>query len=277
MTPLTEIIRQNLTRFAQQAQQDNITLTFQQAESEQDLPMDSEAISHDINIMLSHLLSLTPENGKIELCVTRDNSNKRILSITNLGINLHAYTGILKQIVLPGRVLKNGPDSTRFEILLDTESTDLLNSMNDSKHHEHNLYLEIQNRLKSRFNGTPNSLDALKVNPVEAAFLARVNRIIQDNLSNVQFDVNRLAELMNMSRTQLFRRLKPIIQQSASGHIRSIRLQKAKELLETTEHRVSEVAFLTGFENLSHFTKVFVNEFGIKPSAFSKFKPTGQE
>ena len=145
---------------------------------------------------------------------------------------------------------------------------------------ENNFYLEIQHRLRSHFNRTENLLDALKSNPVEAAFLTRVNRVINDNLSNVQFDVNRLAELLNMSRTQLFRKLKPIIRQSASGYIRSLRLQKAKEMLETTEYRISEVAYMTGFETPSNFTKVFVKTFGMKPSAISRYKPTetnGQE
>ena len=83
-----------------------------------------------------------------------------------------------------------------------------------------------------------------------------------------------------MSRTQLFRKLKPIIRQSASGYIRSLRLQKAKEMLETTEYRISEVAYMTGFETPSNFTKVFVKTFGMKPSAISRYKPTetnGQE
>jgi transcriptional regulator GlxA family with amidase domain len=167
----------------------------------------------------------------------------------------------------------NGPNSTRFEIHLGKSLNGSVVETSPQKNtSENNFYLEIQHRLRSHFNKTENLLEGLKGNPVETAFLMRVNRVINENLSNVQFDVNRLAELLNMSRTQLFRRLKPIIRQSASGYIRSLRLQKAKELLETTEHRVSEVAYLTGFETPSNFTKVFVKTFGMKPSAISRYK-----
>jgi AraC-like DNA-binding protein len=197
-----------------------------------------------------------------------------ILTISNTGIDLHAFTGVLKGLLLPTQIFKNGPNATRFEVLLGQALNGSVAEPSQQKNKsENNFYLEIQYRLRSHFNKTENLLDGLKGNPIEAAFLTRVNGVINENLANVQFDVNRLAELMNMSRTQLFRRLKPIIRQSASGYIRSLRLQRAKQLLETTEHRVSEVAYLTGFETPSNFTKVFVKTFGMKPSAISRYKP----
>ncbi|NJN42917.1 MAG: helix-turn-helix transcriptional regulator [Flammeovirgaceae bacterium] len=75
-----------------------------------------------------------------------------------------------------------------------------------------------------------------------------------------------------MSRTQLFRRLKPIIRQSPGSYIRTLKLQKAKELFETTDLRISEVAYQTGFETASHFTKVFTKQYGVKPSLFCRKK-----
>jgi transcriptional regulator GlxA family with amidase domain len=75
---------------------------------------------------------------------------------------------------------------------------------------------------------------------------------------------------MNMSRTQLFRRLKPLIQQPPAKYIKSIRLQKAKELLETTDITVGDAAFKTGFQTQSHFTKAFVDSFGFRPSAIKR-------
>ena len=103
-----------------------------------------------------------------------------------------------------------------------------------------------------------------------AAFLAKVNELILKNLDNPQFDANHLAEAMNMSRTQLFRRLKPVIKKSTAAYIRIIRLKKAKELLETTDLRVGEVAFKTGFETASHFSKVFNSQYGFNPSMVGK-------
>ncbi len=100
----------------------------------------------------------------------------------------------------------------------------------------------------------------------EGEFLKRVNAIIQSNLDRENFDTATLAKAMATSRIQLYRRLKKIIGFAPSQYIRYIRLHKAKELLENCDLTVSEVAFRTGFINLSHFSKVFRKEFGFNPS-----------
>ncbi|MBX2956971.1 MAG: helix-turn-helix domain-containing protein [Cyclobacteriaceae bacterium] len=273
MTRLAELIQQTLQQFSTQAEQDNIALTFQTMEDNPAIQAGNDAISHDVALLLNHLISFTPEFGKINIALAQNENHDWILSVTNTGIDLHAYTGVLKGFRLPARIFENGPNATRFEIQLGKALNGAAVKTAPQKNiSDNNFYLEIQHRLRSHFNKTENLLEGLKGNPVEAAFLMRVNRVINENLSNVQFDVNHLAALLNMSRTQLFRRLKPIIRQSASGYIRSLRLQKAKEMLETTEHRVSEVAYLTGFETPSNFTKVFVKTYGMKPSAISRYK-----
>lgn len=273
MALLADLIQQTVQQFATQAQHDNIILTFQHPEGIPNISVENDAISHDVSFLLNHLISFTPEFGEINITFVLKEDHEWILSVSNIGIDLHAYTGVLKGFLLPTKVFENGPNATRYEIRLGKSlNGSVVESKPQRNTSENNFYLEIQQRLRSHFNKTENLLEGLKGNPVETAFLMRVNRIIHENMSNVQFDVNRLAELMNMSRTQLFRRLKPIIRQSASGYIRSLRLQKAKEMLETTEHRVSEVAYLTGFETPSNFTKVFVKTFGMKPSAISRYK-----
>jgi transcriptional regulator GlxA family with amidase domain len=83
------------------------------------------------------------------------------------------------------------------------------------------------------------------------------------------FDATALSREMAMSRAQLFRKLKPIISQPPASYIKAIRLQKAKELLETSDLTVSEVAYKTGFKTPSHFTKVFTEKFGLRPSVFA--------
>ena len=85
------------------------------------------------------------------------------------------------------------------------------------------------------------------------------------------FDTNRLSEEMHLSRAQLFRRLKPLIRQAPGSYIKTVRLEKAKELLETTDLRVGEVAFKTGFQTQSHFTRVFIQHYGVKPSLFCRY------
>jgi transcriptional regulator GlxA family with amidase domain len=71
-----------------------------------------------------------------------------------------------------------------------------------------------------------------------------------------------------LSRTQLFRRIKSLIKQAPAHYIKTIRLQRAKELLEATDCTVSEIAFKTGFQTISHLTKVFKKQYGTAPSVF---------
>jgi AraC-like DNA-binding protein len=109
-------------------------------------------------------------------------------------------------------------------------------------------------------------------NPKEAAFLKKVNALIVENIGNPQMDANYISRALHMSRTQLFGRLKPIIRQSPGNYIKALKLQKAKELFQTTDLRINEVAYRTGFESPSHFTKAFVRRFGVKPSLFCRNK-----
>jgi AraC-like DNA-binding protein len=75
---------------------------------------------------------------------------------------------------------------------------------------------------------------------------------------------------MNFSESQLYRKLKATSGKSTALFIRSIRLQKGKELVQTTDKTVSEVAYDVGFNDPSYFSRAFKEEFGQSPSAASK-------
>ena len=68
----------------------------------------------------------------------------------------------------------------------------------------------------------------------------------------------------------MYRKLKATSGKSTAVFIRSIRLQKAKELIQTTEKTISEVAYDVGFNDPSYFSRAFKEEFGLAPSAISK-------
>lgn len=100
----------------------------------------------------------------------------------------------------------------------------------------------------------------------EAAFLGRVRQILDENLENEHFDIAALCQAMLMSRMQLHRKLTALSGRPATLFIRSHRLGKAVELLETTGLSVSEIAFKTGFSNPAYFSRCFKEEFGKPPS-----------
>ena len=87
-----------------------------------------------------------------------------------------------------------------------------------------------------------------------------------ESLSDHQFDMDQLSKAAGMSRSQIFRKIKALTGQSPSVFIRHIRLQKAKELLQSTDMGVSEVAYEVGFSTPAYFSDAFLETFGARPS-----------
>ncbi len=101
-------------------------------------------------------------------------------------------------------------------------------------------------------------------------FLNKVIAIIHGNIENSDFNAISLAKELAISDSQLYRKLKAISNTSPSVFIRKIRLEKAKELLQTTDLTIAEIAYTTGFNDPSWFSRVFKEEFKISPKEFRK-------
>ena len=130
-----------------------------------------------------------------------------------------------------------------------------------------NLILIRQN-LRQKFSyALPDSNPSTPAEPsLDDAFLQKVNSVIEKNLANPAFDVEILAEPMNISAVQLRRKLKALTGQTAIEFVRNYRLEKAAALLKNKQGNVSEVAYWVGFESLPYFSKAFQERFGKKPS-----------
>ena len=100
----------------------------------------------------------------------------------------------------------------------------------------------------------------------ESSFLKLVQTTLETHLSDENFGIAELCELLNISRAQLHRKLKKLTGLSTSHYIRSLRLEIAKELLVTTNLNISEVAFKVGFSSATYFSKVFKSQYGHAPS-----------
>ncbi len=100
----------------------------------------------------------------------------------------------------------------------------------------------------------------------EDSFMKKVRENLETHLCEEEFGITELCRSMAMSRSQLYRKFSALTNTSIHQFIRKLRLIKAKELLLSTELNVSEVAYDTGFKNLSHFSRVYSEEFGVSPS-----------
>ena len=131
--------------------------------------------------------------------------------------------------------------------------------------------MEIRRKLQLRFQ-TPGLLTvtAKKEEEPEHEFLKKIRENLEANLDQEDYGIVHICRAIGMSRTQLHRKIKALTGQSTSYYLKKIRLHKAKELLETTDMNVSEVAFEVGFRYAQNFSTAYMEEFGIQPSKTSK-------
>jgi signal transduction histidine kinase/DNA-binding response OmpR family regulator/ligand-binding sensor domain-containing protein len=114
------------------------------------------------------------------------------------------------------------------------------------------------------------SPEDVKANPIDRQFLEKVFTLIKDHLEDQQFSVQKLADNMAMSVSQLNRKLNALINQSAGKLIRATKLDYAAKLLEKNAGNITEIAYRVGFSDVSSFTNSFKEKFGISPSEFLK-------
>ena len=100
----------------------------------------------------------------------------------------------------------------------------------------------------------------------EPLFLVHFKDVVEARLSDSDLSVDDLAAAMNLSRVQLYRKVKAISGSSPVELLRTARLNRGYQLLLTTGKNVSEVAYDVGFTAPSYFTKCFKDEFGVSPS-----------
>jgi AraC-like DNA-binding protein len=99
-------------------------------------------------------------------------------------------------------------------------------------------------------------------------FIVKLRQLLEDNLSESDFNVKKLSEDLNISTTHLYRKLKALTGLSPVEFIRVFKLQKACEMLSNTNYSIKEIGYGLGFNNLSYFVKCFREQFGVTPSSF---------
>ena len=98
--------------------------------------------------------------------------------------------------------------------------------------------------------------------------LAKIAKIIEENISDPDLNVNMLCEKSGIPNKQLYRLIKKYIGTAPLDYIRNVRLQKAAVLLSQHRFTVAEISYMVGFKTPSYFTKCFQSQFGVKPSQY---------
>jgi|SRR5690606_123314 len=99
-------------------------------------------------------------------------------------------------------------------------------------------------------------------------FLNKLNELIVANLTESNLDVDLLAELLNISRPTLYRKIKAISNLSPNDLINLARLKKAAELLLQGNYKMYEISDMVGYSSPTHFGRNFQKQFGMSPSEY---------
>ena len=129
--------------------------------------------------------------------------------------------------------------------------------------------LQSRQKLRALFNQS-NGFDTRLVttNPADKAFTEKLTALIDENMGNDDFDVEWLAAHMFLSRTQLYRKIKGLTNQTVHEFITTIRLRKAAELLLQGQLQVVEVAYAVGYADSTSFGRAFQKQYGVTPKKY---------
>lgn len=131
---------------------------------------------------------------------------------------------------------------------------------------QENLMRHYRNLFAAEGQGTKN----IALNPLNQQFLKSIYEMLQSNLDKPDFNVNELCEVLNMSRSLVYKKVKMLTGLSPVEYIRSLRMLEAAKLLRTRQYKIFEVMYMVGFSDVKYFRQCFTKEFGYSPSEFMK-------
>ena len=130
--------------------------------------------------------------------------------------------------------------------------------------------LEQRKRLKEKYSNDINLLTNPKnLSSSDEMFIKKASQIVESNLDKTNFSTELLAKELLVSRAKLYRKFVAIIGLAPGEFIRTIKLQKAAEMLTQKQLSVTQVAYEIGFSSPAQFTRAFSKQFNCLPSEYS--------
>ena len=104
----------------------------------------------------------------------------------------------------------------------------------------------------------------------DSAFMKDLYELMEREISNSELDVTGMTERLHMSRTKFYYKVKGLTGENPSVFFKRYKLNRAAQLLKERKYNISEIADMTGFSTLSHFSTSFKKQFGVTPSEYLK-------
>ena len=139
------------------------------------------------------------------------------------------------------------------------------------------LLTQVTNLLNNRsnmrayyFNSPIANIKSMAYTKADEKFLKKLNDIIDSHINDVNLDVDMIADLMNLSRPTLYRKINGLSNVTPNELIKISRLKKAAELILQGDMRIYEIAEAVGFNSQSYFSRAFSKQFNMSPSQYAK-------
>lgn len=131
--------------------------------------------------------------------------------------------------------------------------------------------LDNRHRFREAFANKPLfKVSNMSMNKGDEEFMNKVIKLIEDNITENDFNVESMTNNLYMSRSSLLRKIKVLFNLSPVELIRLVKLKKAAELIQQCKYRIGDICYMVGIESPSYFSKLFQKQFGITPKDFEK-------
>lgn len=235
-----------------------------------------DMIAFEVKQFTQDYTVLTAHNGKEALAILND----------------HYVSIVITDIVMPEmngfelcEIIKSNVEYSHIPVIMLTAKTNIQSKI-DGMELGADAYIEkpfsveylkvnvanlITNRekLKQAFAQSPFvSANTMVTTTADDKFMKKLDEIIHLNLHNPDFSMDDIADAMNMSRSNFYRKIKGVLDLSPNEYLRIERLKEAARLLKEGEIRVTEICYRVGFNSPSYFSKCFQKQFGTLPKDF---------
>lgn len=241
-------------------------------------------VDDDIDVA-NYLKLLLADNYRVDICFDADSAVRMMEE--------DAPDVLISDVVMPGktgldlcRSVKNDLQLSHIPVILVTAKT-MIESQVEGLNAGADAYVTkpfdpsyltalikstLDNRSKLRHkigNATEaDEVDSEALSPQDRAFLDKLYELMDKELSNSELDVSLIAEKMKISRTKFYYKVKGLTGESPSVFFKRYKLNRAAALILEGEYNISEIADMTGFYTLSHFSTSFKKQFGMPPSEY---------
>lgn len=140
-------------------------------------------------------------------------------------------------------------------------------NLNEFKLRIKNILLTQQN-LRERFNKNLQPVSSDIVSSLDEKLFKKALKIVNENISNEDFNIPFFCSELGVSRTMLFVKIKAWTNFTPNEFILHLRMKRAAELLEKSELNIAQISDQVGYKNAKYFSKSFLKKYGETPSQY---------